>query len=258
MDDLYDNGTPKYSTAQDIYDALCELMMMEEASILGEMFENVSYDGQEYYYTDKGDALKERFEKMSDYGNKMWLLDLAIWQIDDGEIHELIYQALNEPDLAKRLGFKKIFVEQILLGDKTNYEEITEAYCEEANELRIFDYWEMTRALDRVMEERGRYLHVSLYNNLCDDLMQKARNLQLHNEKQLIIECRALLTSYDDFILGLRMNQTLYTELEQRYQAKTAALKAGYTEAVKYLLTAAQEQGIAFELPEAAKALAGE
>jgi len=78
--DIYDNGTPKYSTATSIYEKLSEIYYNEEASILGEMFPDVSYDNQDYYYTDKGTKLKEKFDAVSGFGNKMWIIDLAISQ----------------------------------------------------------------------------------------------------------------------------------------------------------------------------------
>ena len=78
MSDPYEIGVPKYSSAYSIQDALYELTMTEEMSILSEMFADVSYDNQGYYYTDKGCVLKEKFEEMSDYDDKMWLMDLAI------------------------------------------------------------------------------------------------------------------------------------------------------------------------------------
>ena len=37
MNDPYDSGIPKYMTAQDIYDALCELVQSEEQDILSQI-----------------------------------------------------------------------------------------------------------------------------------------------------------------------------------------------------------------------------
>lgn len=255
MTDPFETGVPKYTTAQSIYDGLCELTQTEEMGILGEMFADVSYDGQEYYYTDKGSVLKEKFEEMTEYGNKMWLMDLAAWQIDQTEIHDLVYEALINPDLAKRLGFKSLFVDKMLGGDKSDYNEIADEYLNELQELNRFDNYAMIKAFDQVMRVRGKTTHMTHYHDLTYYLREKARNLKLYRETQLIAECRALLTSYDDFMLGLRMNQALYTGLEQRYRTKMLELKAGYEEMVRCLLLAAQEQGVAFEPPEAVKAL---
>lgn len=254
--DIFDSGTPKYSTATDIYDALCEMTKTEESGILGEMFADVSYEGQDYYYTDKGAALKERFEESCDYGDKMWLMELAAWQLGDDDVHDLVFEALNNPDMAKRLGFKKLFIDNMLSGDKSNYDEIADAYLYELRELNRFDFWDMVQAFDRVIEERdGQRPTVPPYPNLARAVYRKAKGLQLHEERQLIAECRALLTSYDDFMLGLKMNQELYTALERQHNARMQALRAGYEDMVKQLLLAAQEQGVNFILPEASKAL---
>lgn len=256
MEDIFNAGTPKYSTASSIYDALCELTQTEEAGILGEMFTDVSYDGQEYYYTDKGCTLKEKFEELSDYGNKMWLMELAVWQIDQTEIHDLVYESLINPDMAKRLGFKKLFIEKMLRGDNFGYDEIIEEYFAELNDLNRFCNIDMMGAFNKIMQARGKDTSISSspYPNFAYTVAEKVRGLRLYNETKLIAECRALLTSYDDFMLGLRMNQALYTGLENQYQAKAAALQARYDEAVKQLVLTARDQGIVFDpikmLPE--------
>jgi len=258
MNDPYETGIPKYSTADSIYEALCELTQTEEMSILSEMFADVSYDNQGYYYTDKGCVLKEKFEELSDYGNKIWLMDLAIWQIDQTEIHDLVYEALNNSDLAKRLGFKKLFIDQMLAGDKSDYEDITEEYVAELQDLNRFHNWEMIKAFRRVMEARGKSMSVTPYPNFAYALCEKVRNLNLQKETQLIVECRALLTSYDDFILGMRMNQALYTRLEEQYKAKVLQLKSNYEEVVRRILLEAQNQGINFEPIDSIKMLSEE
>lgn len=135
--DPFEAGIPKI-TASSIYDALCELVQTEEMSILSEMFADVSYDGQTYYYTDKGATLKEEFEKLSEHGDKMWIMDLAVLQVDKSEIHDLVYEALKNSDLAKRLGFKKLFIDKMLGGDKSEYNEIAEDYAAELEELDRF------------------------------------------------------------------------------------------------------------------------
>ncbi|MDD3395370.1 MAG: hypothetical protein PHG19_12130, partial [Anaerotignum sp.] len=71
--DPFDNGTPKYSFAYDIYEALQTMASGEEIGILADMFSDVSWEGQDYYYTDNGSKLVERWENTTDYGNKMWL-----------------------------------------------------------------------------------------------------------------------------------------------------------------------------------------
>jgi hypothetical protein len=244
MNDPYDSGIPKYSTTSAIYDALCELVQTEEMNILSEMFANVSYDNQSYYYTDKGNVLKEKFEELSDCGNKMWLMDLAVWQIDQTEIHDLVYECLVDSDLAKRLGFKKLFVEDMLGGVKSGYDQIIEEYIEELNDLNRFDNWEMIQAFNRVMQARGKSLHVTPYPTFCHSLQKRIMGLKIQEETQLIVECRALLNSYDDFMLGLRMNQALYERLEKQYDAKVLQLQTSYEEKIRQLHLMAKMQGI--------------
>ena len=247
MNDPFETGIPKYAAAHCIYDALCELTQTEEMSILNEMFADVSCDNQGYYYTDKGSILKEKFEELSDYGNKMWLMDLAVWQLDQvnqTEIHDLVYHALVNSDLAKRLGFKKLFIDKMLSGDKSEYDEVTEGYIAELGELNRFDNWEMIKAFNTVMQARGKTIYTTSYPNFCHVLREKTKGLKLQEETRLITECRALLTSYDDFILGLRMNQALYERLERQYNAKTLQLQASYEEKVRQLFLVAENQGV--------------
>mgnify|MGYP000983705141 CR=1 FL=1 len=256
MNDPFETGVPKYATANSIYDALCELTQTEEMSILSEMFADVSYEGQEYYYTDKGCALKEKFEKMSDYGNKMWLMDLAVWQIDQTEIHDLVYEALINPALAKRMGFKKLFIDIMLSGDKSGYDEIAGEFLAELEMLNRFGNWEMIKAFNNVMQARGKDRSTTAYPNFAYTLCEKLRGLKLQDETRCIAECRALLTSYDDFMLGLRMNQALYTRLEGQYKDKVLKLKESYEEIVRQLSQAATDQGVVFVPIKAAKMLA--
>ena len=257
MNDPFETGIPKYSTAAAIYDALCELTQTEEMSILSDMFADVSYDNQGYYYTDKGVVLQEKFEEMSDYGNKIWLLDLAVWQIDQTEIHDLVWDALINPDLARRLGFKKLFIDKMLKGDKTDYDEITGEFLAELQDLNRFENYEMIKAFNRVMQVRGRDTFITPYPLFANALCEKVKGLHLHEETRLIAECRALLTSYDDFILGLRMNQALYTRLEGQYKEKVLQLQASYEKKVSQLILIAEKQGVILAPIEALKMLPG-
>ena len=254
-DDPFEAGIPKYATASSIYDALCELVQTEEMGILSEMFADVSYDSQGYYYTDKGSVLKEKFEELSDYGNKMWLMDLAVLQVDRTEIHDTVYESLNNSDLARRLGFKKLFIDNMLNGDKSEYTEIAEEYAAELGELDRFDNWEMIKAFNRVMRARGKTINITPYPGFCYALYDKANGLKLQDETRLIVECRALLTSYDDFMFSLRMNQALYKQLERQYSDKVLQLQAGYEEKVKQLYLVAERQGVILAPTEALKML---
>jgi hypothetical protein len=264
MNDPYESGTPKYSTATAIYDALCVLEAGEEMGILSEMFADVSWENQDYYYQDLGSKLKERFEELSDYGSKMWILDLAITQMGLNandfsiEIHDTIYEALIDMDLAKRIGFKKLFIDTVLYGEKSLYDDLSKAFEEELQELNRFDFWGMTSALYNADQKtRKRYFKPPSmeYNRLCDSVKNKVINLQLQKETQKIVECRALLTSYDDFIYGLRMNQELFNQQERLYGIRLAELQESYQKQVERLMLMAEMQGVNLSLGDDAKML---
>ena len=256
--DPYDTGIPKYSTAQDIYDALCELAQGKEMGILSEMFTDVSWENQDYYYVSNGLELKEKFEEMTNWCNNMWILDLAICQIDESEIHDLVWECLINSDAAKRVGFKKIFVEKMLHGDASLYNEIIEEYYEATSDLNRFTFWEMTKAYNKVIEARGLQYDHYAYQNFCHSFTEKIRNLKLEKETRLIIECRALLTAYDDFLFGLRANQHLYNRLDALYIDRKKELEDAYNEKIKQLLLIAEKQGIALSLEDSTKLLQGE
>ena len=274
MDDIYGEfGTPKYATANCIYDGLCEVADGEEMSMIGEMFPDVSYETQHFYYADKGAELKRTFEHMSDWLNKLWHMDLAMFQLDHGgydvygeadkglsEIHDLIFQAMGNSDMAKRLGLKKLFADNFLRGDNQTYDEVREAWFEELQELDRFDRNDMGGTFGNVMKERGTVLIVSpyySYDSFASEFYKKVMGLRLEKEIQFLAGCRAFLFSYDDFILGLRMNQHLYRTLEQQFHDRFALLNASYNERVGRLCAIAEAQGIAlpqiesFALPAA-------
>ena len=249
-EDPFDNGTPKYATAQSIYDGLCELVQTEEMSILSEMFQDVSYENQEYYYTFHGSRLKEQFENMTDYCENMWIMELAIFQIDRTELHDFVWEALHNDDLNKRISFKKLFIEQLLHGNRTQYESVKEAYIHELEDLDRFDYDEMSQAFNRAMQVCGQKIYDNPYPRFCRSLYEKISNLRLQKETQLIAECRALLTSYDDFLFGLRANQHLYEQLERQYHNKVLQLQADYAEKLEQLTAAARQQGVTLKISE--------
>jgi|GEM_PF-1482233 len=244
MNDPYDNSTPKYNTAQSIYDALCELVQTEEMSIISEMYPDVSYDGQDYYYTDNGYRLKTQFDELAEYGNKMWIMDLAIYQIDRTEVHDIIWDALHNTDLAKRLGFKHLFIETMLRGDKTDYDKIIEEYGDALNECNRFDRMTMQSVFRSVMEPRGVIPSMAAYPNLCTAISIKALGLKLYNECRVVAECRAILSSYDDFIMGLRTNQQLFSEIQKQYDSKILKLQTAFDERVRQLYILAELQGV--------------
>ena len=255
MNDPFETGITKYTTASSIYDALCEVTNTEEMGILSEMFADVSYEGQDYYYTDKGSALKEKFDELSEYHNKMWVMDLAAWQIGQSEVHDLVYEALLNHDLAKRLCFKKLFIDKMLDGDKSEYDEISNEYLDRLSDLDRFENYEMVKAFNVVMQARGKTVYPTPYQNFAYALCDKVRGLKLQEETRLIVECRSFLTSYDDFILGLRLNQALHERLERQYNTKVLQLQASYEDKIRQLLLIADKQGVILAPNEALKML---
>lgn len=256
--DPFDNGTPKYNSAVDIYDALHEMSYGEEIGILAEMFSDVSWEGQNYYYTDNASKLVERWEKVADYGDKMWLMDVAVWQLADEDANEYIYQILCNDDLAKRIGFKKLFIDNVLSGTGSQYKEAAEAFEQELQELNRFDFYANSEALNTALTSIGWHVIINPYGKLCTAVYTKMKALRLDAEKQLIAESRAILTGYDDFMFGLRANQELYQTQEKMYQSKVVQLQQKYEAAKQLLLSMAQEQGIAFQLPDAPLQLAAQ
>jgi len=231
MYDIFDNGTPKYSSATDIYEKLDEIYYNEEASILSEMFSDVSYENQDYYYIDKGMELKEKFDAVSGFGNNMWLMDLAVSRLKASEevtdLHDIIFQAMNNEDLAKRIGFKQLFVEYMLFGEAKLYKQYLEEFEEELRELDRFGWNENFTAWQKVINANNfktYYTYNNGYREFSDKIHKKILGLQLQEEMTCIAECRSFLISYDDFLLGLRINQDLYRGLESSYKSKVAYL----------------------------------
>lgn len=255
MTDPFETGTPKYSTAQDIYDALREMASGEEIGILSDMFSDVSWEGQDYYYTDNGSKLVEQWEETTDYGDKMWLMDVAVWQLSDEDANDWIYQILCNNDLAKRIGFKKLFVDNVLSGMSNQYKNAAEAFEEELHELNRNDFYANSCALATVFPSVAWDVVRYRYNQLTSAVYQKLKGLKLEAERQLIVESRAMLTGYDDFMFGLRSNQHLYTQLEKQYNDKVLQLKASYQKQVEQLKMIAEEQGITLTLGDSAKKL---
>jgi len=248
--DPYDNGTPKYYSATDIYDSLRDMARGEEIGILSEMFSDISWDGQDYYYTDNGSKLVERWEEMTDFGNSMWLMDVAVWQLSEEDANEWIYQILCNDDLSKRIGFKKIFIETALGGMPRQSKEFMEAFGDALGELDRNDFYANSRALAVLIPSVAWDVIRYRYGNLCSAVYSKLKGLRLEEERRLIVESRAMLTGYDDFMFGLRSNQALFTEQERLYRNKVALLQEKYEVAKRYLLSEAQKQGIVLRLPD--------
>lgn len=255
MDDIFDNGAPKYQSPQDIFDALQNMATGEEIGILSEMFGDVSWENQDYYYTDNGSKLVERWEEMTDNGNNMWLMDVAAWQLGDDDANDWIYQILCNDDLAKRIGFKKLFIDTVLDGMSDYYKSVVDAFMEELQELDRFDYCDNMDALITAMTSAAWPYTVNRYRNpyskFVSTVYDKLKGLRLDAEKQLVAESRAMLTAYDDFLYGLKANQYLYNQQETAYQTRLAELKANYTRALRAIVDAATAQGVVLDLPEA-------
>ena len=208
MYDIFDNGTPKYTSAADIYEKLSEIYYNEEAGILSEMFPDVSYDNQDYYYTDKGTQLKEKFDSVSGFGNNMWLMDLAAskltardkypeWPLLD-DLHDIIFEAANNEDLAKKIGFKPLFVKHLLFGDTKLYKQYLEEFEAELRELDRFGYRENMQAWQRVINN-NKFIP-NEYNTFSNRIHVKILDMSLEAEMTCIAECRSFLNSYDDFV----------------------------------------------------------
>jgi hypothetical protein len=221
----------------------------EEIGILSEMFADVSWDNQDYYYTDNGNKLVEQWEKTTDCGDKMWLMDVAAWQMDDEDANDWMYQILCNDDLAKRIGFKKLFIDNVLGGMSNQYKDAAEAFEEELQDLDRFDFYANSKALETALNSIGWRIVMNPYGKFCSAVYDKLKGLRLDKERQLIVESRAMLTAYDDFMFGLKSNQYLYSQQETMYQRRVAELQTKYETAVKALLATAQAQGVVLHLP---------
>ena len=252
MVDIFDNGTPKYKSPDRIYDGLCGLVQSEEISLLSDIFPDVSWERQGFYYQDNGDRLKSKFEEMMCYGDKMWLMEVAAWQLDQDEVHDLIYLAISNSGFAKRIGLKKLFVEYMLRGDGARYKEIIADYEDELRELNCFDNTGMVKSFVKVMKEYGQTFEFEspypIYHRFLWQFCDKAKRLDVRNEVMLVAECRTFLSSYDDFIFGLRVNQALYENLEQAHGSRLAKLQSSYKLIEAQLLAIAEKHGLLSEV----------
>ena len=268
MYDIFDNGTPNYTSATDIYEKLCEVYYNEEASILGEMFADVSYETQDYYYTDKGMALKEKFDAVSGYGEKMWLMDLAVSKLTArekdpewpslGDLHDIIFQAVNNEDLAKKICFKPSFVKHLLFGDTKLYKKYLEEFEDELRELDRFGWHENSTAWQKVINNNDFRTYYNGYRDFSNEIHKKILNMSLEAEMTCVAECRAFLNSYDDFIFGLKVNQGLYGDLEKAFKMKADQLHERYNVALKLLFALAESQGLVINLDVVMKLLESE
>jgi hypothetical protein len=263
MTDIFDNGIPKYQSPHAIYDGLSELEQSEEINILTEMFPDVSYERQGYYYQDNGSRLKEQFEQQTDYCNNMWSMEVALWQMSGikeysythyPDVHDLVFEVFVNSDFAKRIGLKTLFVET-MMNDYDPYRKskiVIEDCAEELRELNRFDFNSMANTLYKVMSthESLQYSYwdpnviYSRYRDFCNKFHDKLRRMDVRAEAALITECRSLLTSYDDFLHELRVTQSLHEYLERAHGARLAKLQSEYDKKVAALLMAAEKHGL--------------
>jgi hypothetical protein len=238
----YNSGKLKYSTALAIYDGLCEMLQSEEMGIINDLLReeapDVSWDNQDFLYTYKAGKLKERWDELYAREDTGYMLELALSRIDDGEVHDAICEMLRNPELAKRVGFKRLFVKNILSGDGSKYAEILEEFEGLIDDLDRYDYMGLCIALYKALEPYGYHTKgVYTYPLLANAVCKKLQEWPLAEEIQLLVECRGLLISYDDFLFGLRANQALFNEqkllfefrlreLQTQYEAKVRALAA--------------------------------
>ena len=251
MEDIFDAGKPKYQAPEEIYDAICTMASGEEIGILSDMFGDVSWEGQEYYYTDAGQKLQERIEAITDGGYDFLKMQLAAAQMDGIDTNDWIGRALINDDLSKRLGFKKLFTDCVL-GGYTGLDTVQERFRDAVSQLDRYDYMAMQTALAQALYDSGlpNWNAGIKYNDLCRSVYGKIERMKLGEERALITESRAMLTAYDDFMYGLRSNQRLFEYQEQAYKNKVAQLEANNKQIIAFLLQSAKEQGVVLTLPQ--------
>jgi hypothetical protein len=239
----------------------------EEMGILSEIGVDVSWEQQGYYYFDIGSDLLGRFNHASNNGNDMWKLDIAALMMNrDSDGYEtwdtqyFIYEALGNSDLAKMLGFKKLFVEHMLNGDTKRYAEISEEFYERLRELNHWGYHAFGTVYQQIINDFNLPFGIrNPYPDFTHALAGAVRKkIKFAEEQQLIAECRAHLTSYDDFIYGLKVNQALHERLEQAHGARLASLQSSYDERLKLLYAAAERIGLTDALAKEIKLIGGE
>ena len=262
MTDPYDTGTPKYSSANDIYEGLQTLAESEEMTLLSTIAEDVSWDNQDYIYYDKGYKLLQKFEKLTNRGDELWRVDLAVARIDGIDSNDWVYECLYNDDVAKRLGFKKIFVDKILDGNAKKYNAVATSFFERISELNRFEYGPMGVCLKEALDDNNIPAPFgSNYGDLGRALYDKIQGLRIDDEIAIVHEARALLTSYDDFIFGLRVNEQLYkaqeeqfniikARLEAEFKQKAALMADAYKSRLLMVLEAAENAGLMLQLPD--------
>jgi len=280
MSDLYGEfGELKYQSMDSIVEGLQEIVQtLEERSILSEMFADVSYENEGYYYNDKARSLLDKiaYEKgcnswdyepnplfelallkmrmmKDEYGDRRWLTKK--------ERKDLAFLALHESDVAIKLGLHKLLAEKYDLTPKEVKRLMTEWHeaWHEASEFYGDFHLGIIRGFIEKLKPNyliGRRL-VHPYE-IFNILECKVTSCNIDPELlTTAAECQSFLFSYEDFIQGLRANQALYNYQQTQYNQKLAELQAAYAEQVKLLYNAAAAQGVVLELPGEVVALPG-
>jgi len=277
-DDPYEGGNPKYSTAKVIRDELHALANPEEVGIVQEMFPDVSWQNQDFIYTQKAERMLERFDGLSGYGKKMWLMDLAAVKLDGWELHATVWKALRNANLANRIGLKEVITEKLMYGYRPRCKGFIKEWAEATEDLLLDDDYDydcdyddddggipvlvdkrgMSIALNAVLDKRGIYRPENHgYFAILDGVSAKLDRAALADEMFVISAARDLLTSRDDYLHGLRVNQRLYGELEGLFKDKVKKLQEAYDAQVAALLRSAEAQGVVLRLGAEAKLLVG-
>jgi hypothetical protein len=227
------------------------------------MFADVSYDNQDYYYVDKAQAFVNRFHDLEEWridfaALQHYLIQVYVNYTGFGEsapfleISDVVYECLNNTDAEKLLGFKKIIVDKVLRGDKNLYNEFCELWRDDLASQNRFDFSVMCGTLLKSQREvlDDEHIGVFFYDAVANALIEKLCKVDLKKEYLFYSEARVLCNAYDDFILGLRMNQQLYEEQQTNYRTQVALMQSQYDEKLKLILEAARQIGVLPELSE--------
>ena len=187
----------------------------------------------------------------------MWKFDVAIYKLDVGEIWEIIAEALRNDVLAKRLGLKKMLVEHMLGGDAKTYKQAVEDFNDAISEYDRYDFYNFNNTFTVITDRIGIAYHPAHFHRFIYDVQNKIEKLDVSAEIGFIADCRAHLTSYDDFLHGLRANQALYEMQETAHQNRMLALEKVYAEKLKLVMQAAERTGVLPQLAHELKLLAG-
>ena len=264
MNDPYGLPSP-YRSEQEMCEALNEGEPFAEVwDKLSEMGIDTSDLERKFIYVDKFARLWELWRPYWVGEHDMWLLDLALWQMsfEEGNYGEydsvydradFFFKVLSDEQWQKKIGFKKMFFEILLSGNytevinkiKKNYKNIINEIADKCRDLdRFIDTDIATIFHDHLVipYDVSRRNFWGFFNNT----MYKLQRLELHPEKILIAETKAVLTSFDDFVMGLEANQALSSYMEIKnirleYQKQ-------FEKHLAYIYASAEAQGVELQL----------